>query len=82
MKPSRVLSLKRDVLPDLTTDEMRGVAGGSHIGCGVTHGNASCDACPTLPVNPCLDTLVCLTPVILTLPIEQCVVVNITNPCS
>ena len=64
MRPSRALSLKREALAQLDTDEMREVAGGTHIGCGVTHGT-SCDVCPTLPVNPCLtpviaDTILCL----------------------
>lgn len=54
MKPSRRLTLKSQLLPDLTTDEMSGVAGGTHIGCGVTHGN-TCEVCnvPTLPINEC-----------------------------
>lgn len=54
MNPSRTLRLRRDVLAELTTDEMRTVAGGSHLGC-PTHGNTSCDACPTVPLNVCID---------------------------
>lgn len=62
----RTLRIRRDVLPDLTTDEMGTVAGGTHVGCTVTHGNTSCDLCPTVPINDCLDTRFCLitTPII------------------
>ncbi len=50
----RTLSLKRESLAVLSTDEMAGVAGGSHA-CGVTH-TASFDVdCPTLPVNVCVQ---------------------------
>lgn len=56
----RSLSLKRESLAALTTDEMTGVAGGSH-GCTVGHGPSFDQACPTTPVNFCVDlVLECL----------------------
>lgn len=66
----RTLRLTREVLGELTTDQLRSVAGGTHLGC-ATHGNTSCDSCPTLPLNecevqvaslrPCIETLLCPT---------------------
>jgi hypothetical protein len=50
----RSLSLKRETLSVLGDDELSGIAGGSHIDCGITHGPSCDEACPTLPVNPCL----------------------------
>ena len=59
MRHTRKLSLKRETLTQLTTDQMAAVAGGSHAcvteGCtaGVTHGPSFDVDCPTLPVNHC-----------------------------
>ena len=61
MRQARTLTLKRETLTQLTTDEMATVAGGSHVcgvtdACtdGVTHGPSIDVNCPTLPINPCL----------------------------
>ncbi len=57
----RSLSLNRETLTVLGEDELSGIAGGSHVDCGIiTHG-ASCDSCPSLPINPCLDGLTTVT---------------------
>ena len=59
MRQTRKLSLKREALTQLTTEEMAAVAGGSHAcvteGCtaGVTHGPSFDVSCPTLPINDC-----------------------------
>jgi len=52
---TRSLSLKRETLAALTSDEMSAVNGGSHL-CGVTHGPSFDESCPTptLPVNVCV----------------------------
>ena len=60
MRQPRKLSLKRETLTPLTTDEMAAVAGGSHL-CvteycttGVGHGPSFEYYCPTLPLNECV----------------------------
>jgi hypothetical protein len=46
MKPAKKLVLKRELLAELSSDELGQVAGGSHY-------------CMTLPVNLCLSLRVC-----------------------
>lgn len=56
----RKLSLKREALAPLTTDELVAVAGASHV-CGVTdactdtvtHGPSVDQSCPTVPPTTC-----------------------------
>jgi hypothetical protein len=59
---NRTLRLNREVLTELSTDELDLVVGGSHL-CGVTdactHG-ASFDNCPTIPLNACSLDLTCI----------------------
>ena len=65
----RTLRVNKEVVGDLTPDQLRAVAGASHVPC-VTHG-LSCDDCPSIPINECnivivslrtcLDTLLCPT---------------------
>ena len=61
MRHARKLSLKRETLTQLTTDEMTAVAGGSHAcvtdNCTdrVTHGPSFDAQCPTLPLNYCIQ---------------------------
>ena len=63
---NRTLSLKREALADLTPNELGLVAAGqqalTHLGCGATdgctHGPTFDQACPTLPLNPCLSPLI------------------------
>ena len=62
----RRLRLTREALCELRTDELKSVAGGTHVGC-VTHGDTSCDACPTVPVNFCVD--IAATPLCPTTPL-------------
>lgn len=53
----RSLSLKRETLSPLTSDELSAVAGGSHL-CltdNVTHGPSIDESCNTLPVYQCLS---------------------------
>lgn len=54
----RRLTLNREALTALTTDEMSSVNGGSHL-CTVTHGPSIDQACPTptLPVAICVADL-------------------------
>jgi hypothetical protein len=62
---TRTLSLKRETLSTLTTDELLAVAGGqqelTHLGCNPTnecgHGPSFDERCPTLPVQDCLSRL-------------------------
>jgi hypothetical protein len=62
---TRTLSLKRETLSTLTTDELLLVAGGqqelTHLGCNPTnecgHGPSFDEPCPTLPLNDCLSKL-------------------------
>ena len=59
------LSLKRETLAALSSDELAGVNGGSHA-CTVTHGPSIDQACPTptLPVAICtagLTQQTCIT---------------------
>ena len=56
MRDARRLSLRRETLTVLTSDEMSGVAGGSHL-CTVTHGASFDVACPipTTPINECVN---------------------------
>ena len=60
MKHTRSLSLKREILTELTPAEMTAIAGGTHAGCGTTGAvtHASFDSCPTIPFNECfaIDT--------------------------
>lgn len=51
----RTLSLKRETLAALSSDEMSGVVGGSH-GCTIGHGPTIDETCPTptLPVAICV----------------------------
>ena len=66
MRAPRRLSLKREVLSELTPRELRSVVGGSHT-CNITdpcsdectHIPSYNEACPTLPVQPCLTQMVC-----------------------
>lgn len=46
MKPAKKLSLKKDVLTELTGDDLAAVAGGTHY-------------CLTVPVNYCLSVRQC-----------------------
>lgn len=46
MKPAKKLSLKKDVLAELTSDDLAAVAGGTHY-------------CLTLPVQFCLSVREC-----------------------
>jgi hypothetical protein len=48
----RSLSLQRETLADLTSDELGSVAGGSHA-CAVTHGPSIDETCFSLPVTDC-----------------------------
>lgn len=64
MRNARRLSLRRETLAPLTTDEMVAVAGGSHLcavtdNCGetVTHGPSIDQTCP----NPTLPVVLCVT---------------------
>ena len=57
---NRTLSLKRESLAELSTDDLVSVAGGqalTHL-CGptdrCTHGPSFDERCPTLPVNDCI----------------------------
>lgn len=55
----RRLVLRRESLTELTTDELGGVVGGTHAGCGLTNGctHDTVDACiggGTLDVRECL----------------------------
>ena len=47
----RTLRVNKEVVGDLTPDQLRAVAGASHAGC-ATHGQ-SCDSCLTVPLNEC-----------------------------
>lgn len=56
------LSLKREALSELSTDELGHVAAGqalTHTTCNVTdrctHGRSFDETCPTFPINPCLS---------------------------
>ncbi|HEX8002708.1 MAG TPA: hypothetical protein VF519_08430 [Mycobacteriales bacterium] len=56
---NRSLTLKRETLTALTTDDLTAVVGGSHL-CLVTDNctHVSVDAtCPSVPVTNCLDTI-------------------------
>ena len=46
------LSLRRETLAALTSDELTVVNGGSH-GCTIGHGPSIDEQCPTLPVAVC-----------------------------
>jgi hypothetical protein len=50
---NRSLSLKREILAELTPAEMAAINGGTHVGCGTTGAitHVTFDACPTLPLN-------------------------------
>ena len=54
----RSLSLRRETLAALSSDEMSAVNGGSHL-CTVTHGPSIDQTCPdlTLPVVLCVQDL-------------------------
>ncbi len=69
MKSQRTLHLQRETLLELTTEELHHVVGATHVTCvEPTHGNTSCDACPTVPINICVrdittviaDTILCV----------------------
>jgi hypothetical protein len=50
----RTLNLRSEVLSELTTDEMRGVVGGTTYAC-TRYECPTLDHCiPTLPINICL----------------------------
>ena len=63
------LSLKRETLSPLTSNELVSVAGGqqqllTHLTCNPTdgcgHGPSFDERCPTFPVNPCLSLNGCI----------------------
>lgn len=51
----RKLVLKHETLTELSHDQLGSVAGGTHVGCGVTHGTSFEVVCPTMPLSPCLS---------------------------
>ncbi len=60
---TRKLSLKREILTELSDAQLSSVAGGSHAGCAITDNclHPSVDqACPTLPINPCVQQITTL----------------------
>ncbi|HEV2890019.1 MAG TPA: hypothetical protein VGX28_06550 [Frankiaceae bacterium] len=62
MSQTRALSLRRETLAALTSDELTVVAGGSHL-CAATDRctHASIDAsCPTVPLADCLSLKGCI----------------------
>lgn len=62
MKSTRRLALHKESLTELVADEMRRVAGGTHITCEPpTHGTSwdvDCEV-PTNPINHCLTVDTC-----------------------
>jgi hypothetical protein len=69
MRNFRTLSLKRESLTELTTNELVSVNGGqqelTHLGCNPTnecgHGPSFDERCPTLPINVCTAPFVAST---------------------
>ena len=62
MRNARKLSLKRESLSALTTDDLTAVAGGqqelTHVTCGLCLTQVwSYDNCPTTPVNYCVGLI-------------------------
>ncbi len=51
----RTLTLRRDTLSDLTSEDLAGVVGGITQNCNTLQ---YCDI-PTLPLYPCLETKLC-----------------------
>jgi len=69
MKQSRKLVLRSQHVTDLASDELAAVVGGTHVGCGVTHGMTCEVECGVIsdPLNECL-------PAVVSIPIRDCLV--------